>query len=89
MRLRGAAGEVVIGGRVAARVGAWSAETGEGGWSVSAALLPVDAFWMARDGPFALRLAAGSRRLVWRIAGPLTEGEWRQHDMAEPEGLRD
>lgn len=67
--VEGVSGEVRVGGRVAARLGAWSAtrDKAADAWQIGAALAEVNDLWLDGPGPFELRLHIG--RSVWRWRG--------------------
>lgn len=67
---KGASGRLLVGYQVAAELGAWTytnreAALGMGEWSVGAAVVRADPFWLESDGPKVLELDFGEKRLRW------------------------
>jgi hypothetical protein len=62
----GRAGELRIGGRVAAELGPWEVERGPKGWSGTLTAVNSNAVLLALPGPFEVRLTVGRKRWRWR-----------------------
>lgn len=63
-RASGGSGDVRYGYQTVARLERWTMQ----GDRIDATAADVNAFWIDRDGPFAVRLAMGSKYWVWRDA---------------------
>lgn len=70
---KGRAGELRIGGRVAAELGPWDAERGPGGWHGYAPVRHANPVLLAAGATFELRLFVGSR--IWRWRTVTVDGE--------------
>ena len=74
--ITGQTGEIRVGGRVAARLGYWSAQrvVAEDKWVIGAALVERNDLWLAGAGPFELRLDVGSQQWRWKPVDLAVEG---------------
>lgn len=65
MRMTGVGGEVQVGGRRAAALGAWSYAGTPEAWEVGADATDTDAYWLSSPAAFRLTLTVGTRRWRW------------------------
>lgn len=63
-QIKGAAGSLKTGGRLAAQISGWEAKPdGEGGWRVTATTTEVDAYWLENGTRFRAALTMGKGEL--------------------------
>ena len=75
MKARGTAGQLRVGGRMAATLGAWSHEGTAAEWQVEAETLDIDEYLFESGGPFHLRLYVGEQ--IWQWRGVTVSGRER------------
>lgn len=66
MRMTGSAGQLRVGGRVAANLQRWSYDGTPEAWSVEAETADIDEFWFDTDRVFELRLMVGDGVWSWQ-----------------------
>lgn len=66
MRIRGHAGALRVGGRLAATLGRWTYEGTPEGWTVLARLVSRDEHWLRSRGAFLLTIEVGKGHWRWR-----------------------
>lgn len=86
MNIKGVAGTLVAGGRVAARLRDWTIEHLEVGSVIRAAMEPVAPFWLEHSPRFDVVLQVGSRTWRWRrIEVLIDQGRMKAQVKEKPE----
>lgn len=67
MKAGGPWGRLTVGGRVAAKLGAWRFEGDAAAWGVTAACLSVDEYWAEHGGAMTLELGFGAAVWSWPV----------------------
>ena len=72
--VRGAFGEVLVGGRVAATFRSWTLGKTSETWDLVGEIVNSDDYWLSCPGPFQVRLAVGQRWWCLKADGMQVRG---------------